>query len=87
MPHLLATLKNIPLEIIREVLEKDREFHKFQGMYLEKLWQNFDDENEVLFLFRIDDIKNTKALIHKLHSDTLAQNPDANLPTMTYLTD
>jgi hypothetical protein len=56
-----------------------------QGMYLEQLWQNTDDENEVQFLFRIDDINQTKALIHKLHSDTLAQDPNANLPEMTYL--
>lgn len=85
MPHLLATLKNVPLEIIREVLEKDREFHKSQGMYLEQLWQNADDENEVLFLFQIDNIEKTKTLIHKLHSETLVQNPNANLPAMIYL--
>lgn len=85
MPHLLAKLKNVPLEIIREVLEKDREFHKSQGMYLQHLWQNTDDENEVLFLFQIGDIEKTKTLIHKLHSEILTQNPNANLPTMIYL--
>jgi hypothetical protein len=85
MPHLLATLKNVPLEIIKDVLEKDKEFHKSQGMYLEHLWQNADVENEVLFLFQIDNIENTKTLIHKLHSETLAQNPEANLPAMIYL--
>jgi len=85
MPHLLATLKNVPLEIIREVLEKDKEFHKSQGMYLEQIWQNADDENEVLFLFQIDNVEKTKTLIHKLHSKTLAQNPNANLPAMIYL--
>ena len=85
MPHLLATLRNVPLEIIKEVLEKDKEFHKSQRMYLKNIWQNADDENEVLFLFQIDDVENTKTLIHKLHSETLEQNPDANLPTMIYL--
>lgn len=85
MPHLLAKLKNAPLEIIKDVLEKDKAFHASQGMYLEQLWQNADDENEVQFLFRIDDINKTKALIHKLHSDALAQDPNANLPEMTYL--
>ena len=87
MPHLLATLRNVHIEIIREVLEKDKEFHKSQGMYLKHLWQNADDENEVLFLFQIDNIENTKKLIYKLHSETLEQNPEANLPTMTYLAD
>jgi hypothetical protein len=85
MPHLLATLKNTPFETIREVLEKDKEFHKSQGMYLEHLWKNTDDENEVLFLFRIDDIENTKILIQKLHSETLKHNQEADLPTMIYL--
>jgi hypothetical protein len=85
MPHLLAKLKNVTLEIIKDVLEKDKSFHASQGMYLEQLWQNADDENEVQFLFRIDNIDRTKALIHKLHSDTLAQDPNANLPEMTYL--
>lgn len=85
MPHLLATLKNTPFETIREVLEKDKEFHKLQGMYLEHLWKNVDDENEVLFLFRIDDIENTKILIQKLHSETLKHNPEVDLPTMVYL--
>ncbi len=67
------------------MLEKNKAFHASQGMYLEQLWQNADDENEVQFLFRIDDINQTKALIHKLHSDALAQDPKANLPEMTYL--
>ncbi|WP_264563631.1 hypothetical protein [Flavobacterium sp. N3904] len=52
---------------------------------MEHIWQNADDENEVHFLFRINSIANTKKLIIKLHSKTLEQNPDANLPNMTYL--
>jgi hypothetical protein len=87
MPHLLATLKNVPLEVIREVLENDKEFHKSQGMYLEHLWQNADNENEVLFLFQIDTIDKTKTLIQKLHSKALLQNPNADLPMMVYLKD
>lgn len=85
MPHLLAKLNNVTFEIIKEILEKDKAFHASNGMYLENLWQNADNENEVLFLFEIESIKNTKKLIEKLHSEALAQNLDANLPIMTYL--
>ncbi|TDE30336.1 MULTISPECIES: hypothetical protein [Flavobacterium] len=85
MPHLLAKLKNVPITIIREILEKDKAFHAENNMFLEHLWQNADDKNEVLFLFRINDIDETKALIHKLHSDALIQDATANLPEMTYL--
>jgi hypothetical protein len=85
MPHLLAKLKNVPIVVIREILEKDKVFHAENNMFLEHLWQNADDEHEVLFLFRIKDIDETKALIHQLHSDALTQDPNANLPMMTYL--
>ncbi|MDI6032831.1 hypothetical protein QLS91_07080 [Flavobacterium sp. LB2P84] len=85
MPHLLAKLKNAPIAVIREILEKDKAFHAENNMFLEHLWQNADDENEVLFIFRINDIDETKALIHQLHSEALAQDPNANLPLMTYL--
>ncbi len=85
MPHLLAILRNTPFEIIKDVLEKDKAFHAVQGMYLEHLWKNIDDKDEVLFLFKIDNIENTKSLIQKLHSETLSHNPEAILPKMTYL--
>jgi hypothetical protein len=85
MPHLLAKLRNVSLEIIKEVLENDKAYHAENNMFLEHLWQNADDKNEVQFLFRISDVDQTKALIHKLHSDALAQDPKANLPEMTYL--
>jgi hypothetical protein len=85
MQHVLAKLKNVPLETIKAILEKDKAFHASQGMYLEYLWQNADDENEVQFLFKIDNLDKTKALIYKLHTDALVQDPTANLPEMTYL--
>jgi hypothetical protein len=85
MPHVLATLRNVPFETIKGVLENDRAFHASEEMYLEHIWQNVDDENEVLFLFRINSIENTKKLIDRLHTKALEQNPDTNLPTMIYL--
>ncbi|HSD08353.1 hypothetical protein [Flavobacterium sp.] len=85
MPHLLAKLKNVPFEIIKGQLEKDKAFHASEGMYLEHIWQNIDDENEVLFLFRINSIEETKILIDQLHFKALEQNPNANLPQMTFL--
>ena len=85
MPHLIAKLKNVPIAVIKEILEKDKVFHAENNIFLEHLWQNADDENEVLFIFRINDIDETKALIHQLHSEALTQDPNANLPLMTYL--
>jgi hypothetical protein len=85
MPHLLATLKNVPFETIEAVLENHSAFHASEEMYLVHIWKNVDDENEVLSLFRINSIIKTKNLIDKLHAKALKQNPDTNLPNMTYL--
>lgn len=85
MAHLLATLRNVPFETIKAALENDRAFHASEEMFLEHIWQNADDENEVLFLFRIHSIENTKKLIDKLHTKALEQDPNANLPKMIYL--
>lgn len=54
-------------------------------MYLENVWQNADNDKEVLFLFKIDSIEKTKVLIDQLHAQALAENPEVNLPVMTYL--
>ena len=85
MPHLLATLRGVKQDVIKEVLESDAPFHAEHGMYLEHLWQNADDDDEALFLFKIDNIEKTKILIDSLHAGALQANPDANLPTMIYL--
>ncbi|WP_339921653.1 hypothetical protein [uncultured Flavobacterium sp.] len=85
MPYLLAKLTSVPITNIIEILEKDKEFHASQGMYLENVWQNADNDKEVLFLFKIDSIEKTKVLIDQLHAQALAENPEVNLPTMTYL--
>ncbi|WP_367752037.1 hypothetical protein AB3G33_09265 [Flavobacterium sp. WC2421] len=85
MSHVLAKLNNVPIAVIKEILEKDKEFHASQGMYLENIWQNTDNDTEVFFLFKIDSIEKTKVLINKLHAQALVENPEANLPTMIYL--
>jgi hypothetical protein len=57
MAHVLARLRNVKLEIIKEILTKDAAEHAKEGLYLEHLWQNVDDQNEVLFLFLQSDNK------------------------------
>ena len=85
MPHLLVTIQNVPLENIRIVLENDKAFHEKNGIFLEYLWQNATNEHEVIYLFKIDSVEKTKYLINQLHSETLAENPDFDLPEMIYL--
>jgi hypothetical protein len=79
MPHILARLKGVDLEDIEKVLKADAPQHA------EHLWQNADDSEEVVFLFRIENLIKAKEFINKVHTEALAKNPQANLPYMTFL--
>lgn len=85
MTHVLAKIKNIPFPVIKETLEKSKDFYAQQGMHLENIWQNVDKSNEVYFLYKIDNIDNTKSFMQKLHAETIAHNPDADIAELTYL--
>ena len=85
MPHILARLKGVNLEDIKKALEADAPQHAEQGLYLEHLWQNADDSEEVVFLFRIENLGKAKEFINKVHTEAIAKNPQANLPYMTFL--
>lgn len=85
MPHILATLRNVKIDVIGDVLRNDAPEHAKNGLYLEHLWQNVDDSNEVLFLFRVDDVKHAKKYIDGLHTQALKENPEVNLPRMLFL--
>ncbi|MGC2385878.1 MAG: hypothetical protein WA460_02250 [Nitrososphaeraceae archaeon] len=85
MPHILARLKGVNTEDIKKVLKADAPQHAEQGLYLEHLWQNADDLEEVVFLFRIENLIKAKEFTNKVHTEALAKNPQANLPYMTFL--
>lgn len=85
MPHMLARLRGVKPEIIKQVLLNDATAHAQEGFYLEHFWLNDDDADEVLFLFRVADLDHAKKFIAEVHSQTLKENPEVNLPGMTFL--
>ncbi|HWC74681.1 MAG TPA: hypothetical protein VG454_12170 [Gemmatimonadales bacterium] len=85
MAHMLARLRNVPLAAIKHQLEADAPQHALDGLFLEHLWQNADDNNEVLFLFRVNDLGQARTLIERLHGEARKQDPNAKLPQMTFL--
>ncbi len=66
MAHILNKMV-APVEAVRKQLEEDKEAHAGQGMYLEHLWTNDDDPDEVFFLFRVDDINQCKNAIEEVY--------------------
>ncbi|MBI2658193.1 hypothetical protein HYX08_05870 [Candidatus Woesearchaeota archaeon] len=85
MPHILAKLKGVKIEDIKPHLKRDAPIHAKEGLFLEHLWQNADDSNEILFIFKTNDLNHARQFIQKVHSEALKENPKANLPHMTFL--
>lgn len=87
MAHVLARLRGVKLEVIGSILRADASKHAEEGLYLEHLWQNVDDSDEVVFLFRTSDITHARQFIERVHKQARDQDPGANLPHMTFLAD
>lgn len=86
MAHILNKM-TAPIEAVKKQLEVDKESHAAQGMYLEHLWVNDDNPDEVFFLFRVDDLNQCKNSIEKVYEKVRKENPDAVLPEKVYLND
>lgn len=87
MAHLLCKLRNVTFVEIEQILKADAAQHAQEGLFLKYLWQNADDENEVLFLFFVDDLDHAKKFINKVHGEALTANPNVNLPEVVFLED
>ena len=85
MAHMLARLRRVKAEDSKEVLRADAARHAEQGLHLEHLWQNIDDPEEVLFLFRVDDLEQAKRFVEKVHAQALNEDPRISIPQTTFL--
>jgi hypothetical protein len=85
MAHVLAKLKGAPLAAVKQQLEHDAAGHAEQGMYLEHLWQNAENSEEVFFLFQVKDLAHCRQRMREVHAKARAENPDVPLPEMTFL--
>ena len=87
MAHVLAKLSGVKLADVKHQLETDASAHAEQGMYVEHLWRNSDNPDEILFLFRVNDLHHCKQTMNKIHADARRENPDATLPDVIFLDD
>ena len=85
MPHILAKLKGVKFEDIKKLLKEHAPMHAKEGVHLEHIWQNADDKNKFLFLFRADDLNHARKFVERVHSQALKEDPNANLPQMAFL--
>jgi hypothetical protein len=85
MAHMLAKLTAVDVSNVKQKLAADAPGHAEQGMHLEHLWTNTDAPNEVLFLFRVDDLEHCKRLMERVHSIARLEDPNAKLPETIFL--
>lgn len=84
MDHILARLKGAKMEEIKSVLQADAAEHSKQGLILRHIWQNADDQNEIVFIFTASNLDRARKFIETAH-EVLRGNPKANLPQMLFL--
>jgi hypothetical protein len=85
MAHLLARLNGVKVEDLKQALQADAARHAEEGLFVEHVWQNADDLQDVLFLFRTADLGHARQFIEKVHAGAREQDAQANLPHMTFL--
>jgi hypothetical protein len=83
--HMMAKLKGVELSDVEQKLSADASAHAEQGMHLEHLWADADHPDEVLFLFRIDDLEHCRRLMERVHIEARLQGPHAKLPETIFL--
>lgn len=87
MPHVLNKITSVKFEDIKEQLETDAAAHAEHGMYLEHLWRNADEPDEIFFLFRVEDLDYCKNLMQQIYREARDEDPDITLPDKIFLTE
>jgi len=85
MAHVFARLSGVKVEDLKQALQADAARHAEEGLFVEHVWQNADDPQDVLFLFRTADLGHARQFIEKVHAQAREQDAQANLPHMTFL--
>ncbi len=85
MPHILCKLTNAELPLVQAQLSKDAAQHAERGMFLEHLWTSADHPQNVLFLFRVNDLASCQVRMKSVHVAVREQHPDAKLPEVVFL--
>jgi hypothetical protein len=83
--HLLAKLHGVNYSEIEKSLKADFLKHAAEGIFLEHLWQNNENGDEILFLFRIMNMDRAKKFLNSMHLEAIKADPGVVLPEMTFL--
>ncbi len=85
MSHVLATLHGLEKDIVEAMLHEHTKKRSLDGLHLEYIWMNAEDDEEVIFLFKTDDIEKAHHLMDMIHRESLEHNQDMTPPKVIYL--
>ncbi len=85
MAHILATLHGLEKDIVEEMLHSHKYQHELDGLHLEHLWGNAEDDEEVIFLFKTDDLDKAHEALDQIHQWAMQHNPEIEPPVVIYL--
>lgn len=85
MPHILNKITGVKFEDIKKQLKTDAAAHAEHGMYLEHLWRNADDPDEIFFLFRVNDLGYCKNLMQEIYREARDEDPNIKMPEKIFL--
>jgi hypothetical protein len=85
MDHILARIRGVKMEDLKNMLKADMSKHAQQGLILRHIWRNTDDPDEILFIFTTADLNRARKFIEMEHAETLKESLNANLPEMLFL--
>ena len=85
MDHILAKIKGVKMEEIKNMLKADVAKHAEQGLILRHICRNAADPDEIFFIFITADLDHARKFIDMEHAEVLKENPNTNLPEMLFL--
>jgi hypothetical protein len=67
------------------MLHEHTKKRSLDGLHLEHVWTNAEDDDEVIFLFKTDDIVKAHLFMKMVHEASLKHNQDITPPEVIYL--
>ena len=84
MNYLLGRFK-VDLNLWKQVVNSDTALHKDAGMHFQRVWRNVDNPDEILFLFRLENVERAKEFLEKTGALDKAKMKKGEIPHLTFL--
>ena len=68
MHYMLCRQKVADFEVWKKVLDSHSGLHREAGFFIQQVWRNLDDPNEVFFIFKVGDLDKARAFIKSQHA-------------------